>query len=181
MLEDIAPLRACKYPVIAINEASIVYLDPIAYCVTLHGEFIPYWQHIRSARHASVTEARWISWWRDDAAMQRAVALIQDPHAAARVERSTVVNHGGSSALWATELAMTELGFDRVILCGCPLDGMDKLCASGEGTLRGEPHPEGYNVYRTPWERMAPELIGRVSSMSGWTRTVFGPPQEVGA
>ena len=110
--------------------------------------------------------------------MQDTLGMIRDNRMAACVERRTLVNRGGSSALWATELALTELGFSHVILCGCPLEGADKLCASGEGVLRGEVHPDGYNVYRRPWEIMAPELLGRVSSMSGWTRAVFGAPNK---
>lgn len=58
----------------------------------------------------------------------------------------------GSSALLAVLFGLS-LGYQHVILAGVPLD-----------------HPD-YRSYREGWKLKSKNLAGRVSSLSGWTKT----------
>jgi hypothetical protein len=68
----------------------------------------------------------------------------------------------GSSALLACQAAIRVLKYAKIILCGCPLD--DKK----------------YQVFRLGWEHHnnRREVMGRVKSMSGWTRDHLGAPSK---
>ena len=73
----------------------------------------------------------------------------------------------GSSALLGVQAAL-QMGYERIILCGCPLTGKDHT-ANGANN---------YEVYRKGWEVKKAELDGLVKSMSGWTRDILGSPTE---
>lgn len=70
----------------------------------------------------------------------------------------------GSSALLGTQAAL-KLGYDRVILCGCPLTGKNDKGGA-------------YETFREGWKQKQALLAGRVRSMSGWTRELLGSPTE---
>jgi hypothetical protein len=74
----------------------------------------------------------------------------------------------GSSGLFGVKRAF-ELGFDKVVICGMPLEASGgKL---GEGRVwRGSVH------FRRGWEQALPQIQYRVRSMSGWTRQLLGSP-----
>jgi hypothetical protein len=71
----------------------------------------------------------------------------------------------GSSALLGAQAALTVLGYERIILCGCPLTGMN-----GKGN--------NYETFRRGWETNRGKVIGKVTSMSGWTAELLGKPTE---
>jgi len=62
----------------------------------------------------------------------------------------------GSSALFGA-LAGIKLGYDKIILCGCPMDG-------------------AYEQFRQGWQAHLDEYVGKVRSMSGWTKNFLGEP-----
>ena len=68
----------------------------------------------------------------------------------------------GSSALLGS-LAGLQLGYKKIILCGCPL--------RNEGALGRE-----YQQYHKGWVAKYNFVMGRVKSMSGWTRDFLGEP-----
>lgn len=70
----------------------------------------------------------------------------------------------GSSALLGVQAAL-GLGYDRVVLCGCPL--------TGKNDKNGD-----YENFRKGWTPRLGELAGRVRSMSGWTAEVLGRPTK---
>lgn len=74
------------------------------------------------------------------------------------------VGRSGSSAMTGT-LAALRMGYDRIVLCGCPLTG-------------NAPEGNPYEAFRLGWEDRKDELIGRVKSMSGWTRELLGAPTK---
>jgi len=90
------------------------------------------------------------------------------------------VSTGGTSA-WKAVRIGKGMGFDELILCGCPLD--DSGYASGESN--GIPHAcariglgEGrmYDNYRATFKKRA-KLEGQgVYSMSGYSRELLGAP-----
>mgnify|MGYP001190250737 CR=1 FL=1 len=68
---------------------------------------------------------------------------------------------GSSSLLGAT--TAIRMGYEKIILCGCPLDG-----SNGKN--------QSYEDFRKGWERKEKELMGKVKSMSGWTKKFLGEP-----
>lgn len=69
----------------------------------------------------------------------------------------------GSSSLLGT-LAAIKMGYDKIILCGCPLTGSNAVGS--------------YEGFRFGWEAKERVVKGRVKSMSGWTKEFLGEPTE---
>jgi hypothetical protein len=79
------------------------------------------------------------------------------------------------------------MGFDRIILAGCPLDGSGYAPGEIDGIKKepscariGDPKKQGATTVRRYKEKMA-ELAattfkGRVFSMSGLTKQLLGEP-----
>jgi hypothetical protein len=76
--------------------------------------------------------------------------------------------NSGSSGLFAVKRAF-ELGFDKVVLCGVPIDQSAGKLDYGQRWL-------GSMTFRKGFEEALPHLKDRVRSMSGWTRGLLGPP-----
>jgi len=70
----------------------------------------------------------------------------------------------GSSALLGVQAALL-LGYNRIILCGCPLTGKNEQNGS-------------YENFRNGWIPRVREIDGRVRSMSGWTKELLGAPTQ---
>lgn len=68
----------------------------------------------------------------------------------------------GSSALLGT-FAAIKLGYEKIILCGCPLEGVNAKKSS-------------YQQFRKGWIHHQKSVIGFTKSMSGWTRELLGSP-----
>ena len=67
----------------------------------------------------------------------------------------------GSSALLGTTAAI-KLGYKKIILCGCPLEGKNR-----NGF-------QSYNEFQKGWLARYSEVSPYVRSMSGWTREYLG-------
>ena len=65
----------------------------------------------------------------------------------------------GSSALLGV-LAAVKIGYRRIILAGCPLED------------------EKYLEFRPGWQAHLDKYVGRVRSLSGWTKEFLGYPTE---
>jgi len=70
----------------------------------------------------------------------------------------------GSSALLGVQAAL-RIGYNRIILCGCPLTGKNEQNGS-------------YENFRNGWIPRVREIDGRVRSMSGWTKELLGAPTQ---
>lgn len=70
----------------------------------------------------------------------------------------------GSSSLLGT-LAGLRMGYEKIVLCGCPLIGLD-----------GQKH--NYSKFQLGWVKKKDTVIGKVKSMSGWTSEFLGTPME---
>ena len=68
----------------------------------------------------------------------------------------------GSSALLGS-LAAIQMGFNKIILCGCPLQGVNDKKSP-------------YEQFHKGWEAKADEVKPFVRSMSGWTAEFLGKP-----
>lgn len=90
---------------------------------------------------------------------------------------------GATSAAKAARIGLA-MGFERVILCGCPLDGSGYAPAEakiahdcfrvGDPTKQNAPIVESYK--RKMAKLAEGEFKGRVFSMSGYTRALLGAP-----
>jgi hypothetical protein len=72
----------------------------------------------------------------------------------------------GSSALLGT-LAAIKLGYKKIILCGCPLEGKSKR----------QPN-EVYSTFHKGWQSKRETVIDCVRSVSGWTKEFLGEPTK---
>lgn len=88
--------------------------------------------------------------------------LLVGPMPCADREWDSPWHTGGGSAMYATLLGLEGLGFDRIILCGCPLETGDYLY--------------NFEADRIWVERARVVFRGRVRSMSGNTRMLLGSP-----
>lgn len=70
----------------------------------------------------------------------------------------------GSSALLGAQAAI-KLGYNRIVLCGCPL--------TGENDKKGS-----YESFRVGWTQKKKYLNDRVRSMGGWTQELLGAPTQ---
>lgn len=70
----------------------------------------------------------------------------------------------GSSAMLGC-LAAIEIGYSKIILCGCPLEGKN---ADGVN----------YKQFQRGWLYHEKKVQGIVKSMSGWTKEFLGAPDK---
>lgn len=74
----------------------------------------------------------------------------------------------GSSGLFAVTVAL-HLGFQRIVLCGVPMDNGPNV--------NGNEDWQEHTIHRPGWLHHA-HRMGAVRSMSGWTRELLGAPTE---
>ena len=74
-------------------------------------------------------------------------------------------NPSGSSALLGTIVAI-KLGYAKVILVGCPIEGVNKKDSTP------------YGHFQKGWVARMQEVSGYVKSMSGWSSDIFGEPTK---
>lgn len=75
----------------------------------------------------------------------------------------------GSSGLFAAKVALVDLGFDRAVACGIPMDG-------DRGHFFGGARWNGAQRHRAGWKEALPHIRDRLRSMSGWTSELLGAP-----
>lgn len=80
-------------------------------------------------------------------------------------------NDTGSSGLFALKVALIDLGYDKAVLCGVPMD-------SAGGHFFDLKAWGGANSHRRGWNQALPVIKDRARSMSGWTETLLGSPSE---
>jgi hypothetical protein len=75
----------------------------------------------------------------------------------------------GSSGLFAVKVAMEEFGYDRLVLCGIPMQ-------REYGRLDNKQMWAGSRLFMRGWEEAMPHIKNSVRSMSGWTKALLGEP-----
>jgi len=148
-LSDLAALpRLASFVLMAIGLDAVALVQaPLKYVATYHSADIPEIYRRRETIGGN-TDFELISHKRDN---ERISIVIDDWW-----------KPSGSSALLGVQAAL-RIGYDRIIVCGCPLEGKNAKNSSYEG-------------YRRGWEAHAAEISGKVRSMSGWTRDFLGAP-----
>ncbi len=76
----------------------------------------------------------------------------------------------GSSGLFAAKVALDDLEFDRVILCGVPMTPSPHFF--DEIAWRSSHH------FRKHWRSIDESYRARIRSMSGWSRIFFSGPED---
>ncbi len=143
---------------IATNHAGRDLEGALPHWVTLHTEKMPDWIAERRATGQPDAEQFWTS----------NTKTIPPEHAELYKH---VPTWDGSSGLLAITVAL-HLGYERVILCGVPLD---KKAAHYDDDAPWMDAPR----YRAAWTRHLSEMKGRVKSFTGWTSLILGEPTQV--
>lgn len=78
----------------------------------------------------------------------------------------------GSSGLYALQIALYEMGAAGAILCGVPMDS-----EAGHFAVPGR--WASTTSYRRAFCAALPSVGARVRSMSGWTQSLFGRPDQI--
>lgn len=99
---------------------------------------------------------------------------------------SKAMSSGATSAGVAAKIGLA-MGFEWIVLCGCPMDGSGYFNPEETGGFDhrvnvriGDPEKQGHRTvdgYRRKMKALADgEFKGRVFSMSGYTREILGAP-----
>lgn len=152
--QDVAKIRPLirteKPLIICVNHTALYWPELFDYCVTIHAEILtPDFQNIIRPKGARTVSCR------------RGAEVFYSP-------KKPYLDSGLLATHFALEFA------DEVILCGIPLDNHGKFYELPEA---------GSNVWQDniigAWKENLPEMKGRVYSMSGKTKELFGQPLEV--
>jgi hypothetical protein len=157
--EDLAKLDAIYTGpriVVAVNDAGWYYRGKLDHWATLHPE---YFHKIAGSQNGNWLEKRRIAG--GDMTFQtwsrRAPELVDE-----------IVDHwGGSSGMLGVRLHF-HLGVWPIVVCGVPMDKRPKFDKPGAWN--------GGTEFPKDWERLKPDLAGRVRSFSGYTRELLGKP-----
>ncbi len=147
VLVDLAAVpRVCMFDYMAIGvDAVAVTTYPLRYVVTYHPDDIPE-IHKKRAQCGGNSDFVLIS-HEKKAGVDRVV-----PHK----------TPSGSSALLGV-MAALEDGYEKIVLCGCPLIGKN---------VKGNQ----YASFQKGWKAVEGLVRGRVKSMSGWTAEFLSMP-----
>lgn len=146
--------------VIAVNDVGIHYPGRIDHWATLHAEKLDGWQRDRIHRGHGRT---WTTWSRPKSTRRG-------------VDRIVTGWTRGASGMLAVGVALDELGCDRVVLAGIPMDAQPHFRESTVHVAGRPWHAGGSHWNAWKKDEMAERLGGRVRSMSGKTRELLGAP-----
>ena len=160
MWDDLRRVPA-RLDVVAVNRAGWLYLDPIVLWVSIHGPCLVSYIEQRRALGADMNFT--------------AYGNFAENEESGDVIRWNRPNGGGSSSLFATRIAL-EIGYERVVLAGVPLEGATTISDHDGTEIVEEWSAAGFGVYHGGWKKAHDEIARYVRSMSGWTRETFGEP-----
>lgn len=161
---DVSMFRGKFDAVVACNDAGAWWPHDLDAWVTLHPRYM-------------TTGPKWAE-KRHEAGYPPAKATYAHESAVKPVSDRTIKTYygffkdqySGSSGMFATKVALVDMGFDRAVLCGIPLTNTPHF-------FGGEAWKSGEN-YRKYWLQIPDEFKAKIRSMSGWTRQTFGAPEE---
>jgi len=138
--------------VMVINDMGTRYSGRVDYWVTLHSEKLNNW---RSQRNSN---------WNQN--------YITIGYPGAKKTELDIVDGGdhwgGSSGLYAVKHGL-KMGFEHIVLCGVPMDSRPNLFRPNESEWKQA------KAFQEGWVTRMPEMIGKVFSMSGWTKEMLNP------
>jgi hypothetical protein len=160
--DDLSRFNHKGYGVVAVNNMTLHYRDQVDHSVSMHPDEPELWRKLRKIYNCLPCE------------------LIT--HSPVPTNQKSETDYtwyfekgqGGTSGLFAVMLALA-LGYDRVVLCGMPLDDLGHFYDPPnhrDGCFRSDfIHSEWNEVNKLYFNN-------RVKSLSGWTRNLLGEPDE---
>lgn len=149
--------------IIGVGSTGVDYPGKMDVWISFHAVFFDHWSQKRAAKGYPPCQEYWSSTHRGRPVPSRM------PAPDSKIEVRYYYFQGGSSGLVATAIALDPLGCDRVVLAGIPMDP-----EAGQYDT-DQPWTEALK-HRQFWERDKDKLLGKVKSMSGWTREFLGEP-----
>ena len=141
--------------VVACNDAGAAYRGDLDAWVSVHSDHFARWTAQRAANGF--------------APAKRVMGFIPAPDVEYTDWKFPGGSENGTSALFAAKVALVDLGFDNVVLCGVPLIG------GGHFHNRKYIMPNRECVeWRKAWAALDPKWRRRMRSMSGWTAELVG-------
>lgn len=164
-------MDAPRWPIIAINYAGLRNTGPLEMWVSLHFRLLA---KLIEEREKMGGDMNFKAFSKVPNGRIESCGIQIQPAPIGRVGN-------GSSGLLAVMTAIDQ-GYDRLILCGIPLEGSETLQANDkiETRTRGRRGAEAFERFRHPWKFNEKLIRRHVRSMSGWTREYFGGPDECG-
>lgn len=164
---------APAWPKIVVNWAGVRELGPIEFWASLHPLLMIEMIGQRERKHGDMNFTAYVKMPRQNQKPPRRKPVVLHP----LMQPAPATDTGnGSSALLAVMVAL-HLGYERLLLCGVPLEGAYTLQGKGP-ELRGRPNAPMFEMFRKAWTNQRLRLAPHVRSMSGWTRGLFGGPEE---
>jgi hypothetical protein len=149
--------------IIAVNGAGFLCLEPLTLWCSIHGGHLVKFIEKRRRLGGDMDFA--------------AYGNFHPGEESGNVVRWQRPNGGGSSGLFTALIAL-ELGYDRLVLAGIPIEGKRRLnyADGGPEIIEPEPSDAGFAIYRNGWLTNLDVIRGKVRSMSGWTQELLGAP-----
>lgn len=149
--------------VIACNDVAAAYPGPLEAAVSLHAEKWGYWMEVR--RRAGFPLPTHVLGHheasRSTLRMPDCVTGFIGQHFSGQTET-------GSSGLLAVKAALIDLGHDKAVCCGIPMDVRPHFFDHAKW--------EAAQAHWRGWQQALPQIKDRVRSMSGRTSEFLGSP-----
>ena len=149
-LKNIESIIGIKYDIVAVGE-DCPYEGHVDYLATYHHNGIPLYKKSREEKGLNTD--------------YKVVSHLQPKNEKDRVDYICKYEPpSGSSALLGTLMSL-QLGYTKIVLVGCPLEGKNN-------------HGHSYSVFRIGWKEKYDYIKDYVRSMSGWTKELLGEPTK---
>lgn len=159
LFEDIELCPVAFDGVVACNEAGVEWEGELDAWVSLHRDKMGPWRARRERRGHPVAKCHVVT----PGEHERRFDLVTE-------SRFPGMSRDGSSGMFTAKVALCDLGFDRVVLCGVPLTRTPHFFPT-------QPWSAALG-YRKTWSSIPEEYRARMRSMSGWTRVLLGSPAD---
>lgn len=142
--------------VMVINDMGTKFSGKIDYWVSLHPEKLVKWENERKAKG-----------YNQDYITVGYGNVNQFENRVPKNTDEWTDDWAGSSGLFGAKIGL-EKGFDHIVLCGIPMDKRPNMFRPNKEWLEAQ-------GFRVGWENHWPDLMGKVFSMSGWTKEILNP------
>ena len=144
--------------VVACNDAGFEYEGDLDAWCSLHPKKFPTWVKRRQVNGYSEVSKFYAHAESKEWGCEKTPYILPD------------MSGSGSSGLMAAKVALIDLGFDRVIMCGIPMMPISHFF---------DDHAwKSCHHFRKHWRTISTEYRHRIRSMSGWSRLFFGGPGD---
>jgi len=163
-----ADLAAYTGPIdgaVACNDAGTEYRGDLDAWVSLHPRYFKQKKWLEKRRNKGLPDAKALIGHKQATHMEyvEGVQLLE--------YKFPGQAKSGSSGLFAAKVALVDMGFDNVVLCGVPMTATPHFFDKVDW-VRGP-------GFRKAWLDLPDQYASRMKSMSGWTRVLLGqPPKE---